>query len=304
MKVLVADDDLVSRLMVQSAVESLGHDCLSAADGEQAWQALSYFHADVVITDWMMPGMDGLELCRRIRANDIGAYTYVILVTSLGERDNVLSGMEAGADDYLAKPLEPFDLETRLIAARRVTTLHAELARYRGELARLACTDPLTQLRNRLSLADDLAAVHARSQRYGRRYAMAMCDVDFFKGYNDTDGHQAGDATLRAVAESLAKQTREGDGCYRYGGEEFLLVLLEQTLPAAGVAAERARRAVGNLALDYPATPAGMVTISIGVAAFEPGDDVKPEDVLEQADVALYQAKATGRNKVVLAHTG
>lgn len=239
MKVLVADDDLVSRLMVQGAVESLGHECVAAADGKQAWQRLSQFPADVVITDWMMPGMDGLELCRRVRAQELGTYAYVILVTSLGERDNVLSGMQAGADDYLTKPLETFDLETRLIAAARVTSLHAELARYRDDLARLACTDPLTQLRNRLSLGKDLAAVHAHSQRYGRSYALAMCDIDFFKGYNDNYGHQAGDTALRAVAESLAKQTRQGDGCYRYGGEEFLLVLAEQTMASAGVAAER-----------------------------------------------------------------
>ncbi len=243
--------------------------------------------------------MDGLELCRRIRAQDLGTYAYVILVTSLGDRDNVLSGMQAGADDYLTKPLEPFDLETRLIAATRVTSLHAELARYRDDLARLACTDPLTQLRNRLSLGDDLAAVHAQSQRYGRSYALAMCDVDFFKAYNDSLGHQAGDQALRAVASALNSEIREGDMVYRYGGEEFLVILPEQDLAAATIAAERLRRAVEALALPHPASPASpVVTVTIGVAGFESGVPRSGEEVLKASDEVLFRAKSAGRNQV------
>jgi PleD family two-component response regulator len=139
-------------------------------------------------------------------------------------------GVGEGADDYLVKPVDLFDLRSRLIAAQRVTGLHAELARHRAEVAHLARHDPLTQLGNRRSLDEDLTVLHARSLRYGRSYGLAICDIDCFKAYNDTVGHQAGDRALAAVAATIARQVRAGDGVYRYGGEEFVLVLPEQTL--------------------------------------------------------------------------
>ncbi|MDP9442242.1 MAG: diguanylate cyclase [Actinomycetota bacterium] len=300
MKVLVADDDLVSRLMLQGAVEDLGHECLVAADGNKAWGLLAEASPDVLITDRMMPGIDGLELCRRVRNAPGATYTYVVLATSLGDRHEVLRGMEAGADDYLTKPLEPFDLETRLVAARRVTSLHAEMAGYRAELARLASTDGLTGLRNRRSLDHDLATLHRRSRRYRRSYCVAMCDVDFFKAYNDRCGHSAGDEVLRAVAAALSTRAREDDGVYRYGGEEFLLLLPEQTRESGTVAAERLRHAVEALALPHPGgAPGGVVTVSVGVAAFVPEQDRSVAELLGEADAALYRAKAAGRNRVV-----
>lgn len=298
MRVLVADDDLVSRLMLQAAVEGLGHECLVARDGTRAWALYVEHGPDVLITDQMMPGVDGLELCRRIRDHQGSSYTYIVLATSLAGRADVLAGMEAGADDYLTKPLDPFDLETRLVAARRVTALHAELDRYRRDLAHLACTDPLTQLRNRLSLDGDLAAIHARSQRHGRPYAVAMCDVDHFKSYNDTLGHQAGDQALHAVAAALTAQLRQGDVVYRYGGEEFLVIMPDQDLAAGTTAAERLRRAVEDLGLAHPASPtAGVVTVSIGVAA-STGVGQAGVELLKASDDALYRAKSAGRNRV------
>lgn len=302
MRILAVDDEQVSRLVLQGLVESLGHECLIAEDGDEAWQLIGDTSPDVVITDWMMPGTDGMELCRRIRARTDGSYIYVIVATSLTERDNVLRGMEAGADDYLTKPLNQFDLETRLVAAKRVTTLLAELARYRAELARLARTDPLTQLRNRLSLGDDLAELHARARRYGRSYCLAMCDVDRFKAYNDTFGHQAGDKMLREVGDTLGTAIRQGDLLYRYGGEDFLMVLPEQTAHLAARAAERARAALESLGVAHGgAAPGDVVTISVGLAAFDPDGNMTSDDVLRHADTALYEAKAAGRNRVVLA---
>jgi PleD family two-component response regulator len=188
MKVLVVDDDPLSRLVVQTAVERLGHEPTAAEDGEAAWLCFNHDKPDVLITDLMMPGVDGLELCRRVRADVRAGYTYIILATALGEREDVVRGMEAGADDYLVKPVGPFDLQARLIAAQRVTLLHAELARHRADLAHLARHDPLTQLGNRRSLDEDLEVLHARSQRYGRSYCLAICDVDRFKAYNDLYG--------------------------------------------------------------------------------------------------------------------
>jgi diguanylate cyclase (GGDEF)-like protein len=301
MKVLVVDDDVVSRLMLQGTIEALGHECLVADNGEQGWDLFVHTDPDVVITDWVMPGMNGIDLCRRIRAEFDRPYTYIVVATSLVERDEVLEGMAAGADDYLTKPLEPFDLEVRLVAAERVTSLHAELGRYRADLARLASTDPLTQLHNRLSLAEALDSLHARSERYGRGYCLAMCDVDLFKAYNDVAGHQAGDDVLRRVGATLAGLAREADSVFRYGGEEFLLLLPEQSMRSAAVVGERIRRAVEDLGVEHPTAASGVLTISVGVAAFAPGDAASSTDVLKAADVALYEAKDAGRNRVALA---
>ena len=307
MRVLVADDDPGSRMVVEAVIEGLGHQCDLAEDGQRAWSRFQECRPDVFITDWLMPGVDGLELCRRVRADENPGYTYVILATSMGERQDVRRGLEAGADDNLVKPVEPFDLETRLVVARRVTALHAELgesqSRLEGlnaELARLACTDPLTQLRNRLSLGRDLAVVHARASRYGSPYCLAVFDVDHFKAYNDTYGHQAGDEALRMVAETLMGTLREADSVYRYGGEEFLAVLPEQDLGPGTIAGERVRLAVEGRRLPHLAGGVeGVVTVSAGVAAWRPGDQVSPEEVLKAADSALYQAKSAGRNLVV-----
>ena len=302
MRILVVDDEPISRLLVQAAVDWLGHQWIAADDGEAAWRCVSQDKPDVLITDLMMPRVDGLELCRRVRANAQTSYTYIILVTVLGDRQDIVRGMDAGADDYLVKPLRLFDLQARLIAAQRVTDLHAELDRHRAQLAHLARHDPLTGLGNRRSLDEDLEVLHARSQRYGRGFALAMCDIDCFKSYNDTHGHLAGDQALRAVAATIAGEVRGGDSVYRYGGEEFLLVLPEQTLDTALVAVERVRSAVQRLAIPQPAAgPGGTLTLSAGIAAFDPGEAPTAEELLQRADAALYRAKAAGRNQIALA---
>jgi diguanylate cyclase (GGDEF)-like protein len=287
---------------VQAAVDQLGHQWTAAEDGEAAWRCFNQDKPEVLITDLLMPGVDGLELCRRVRADTRAGYTYIILVTVLGDRQDVVRGMEAGADDYLIKPLHLFDLQARLIAAQRVTDLHAELDRHRAQLAHLARHDPLTGLGNRRSLDEDLEVLHARSQRYRRGFALAMCDIDRFKAYNDTHGHQAGDQALRAVAATIAQELRGSDNVYRYGGEEFLLVLPEQNLDTALVAVERVRSAVERLAIPQPAVgPGGILTLSAGIAAFGPGAATTAEELLQQADAALYRAKSAGRNQLARA---
>jgi diguanylate cyclase (GGDEF)-like protein len=302
MRILVVDDEPLSRHVLQAAAEQLGHEWTGAENGEAAWQCFTQDKPDVLITDLLMPEVDGLELCRRVRADTRAGYTYIILVTVLGERQDVVRGMEAGADDYLIKPVQLFDLQARLIAAQRVTNLHAELARHRAELAHLARHDPLTGLGNRRSMDEDLEVLHARSQRYGRGFAVAMCDIDRFKAYNDIHGHQAGDQALRAVAATIAGEVRLGDGVYRYGGEEFLLILPEQTLDTALVAVERVRRAVERLAIPQPAGgPGGILTLSAGIAAVGPEGATTAEELLHRADAALYRAKAAGRNQIALA---
>jgi diguanylate cyclase (GGDEF)-like protein len=301
MKVLVADDDPGSLLVARAAVERAGHQCVTAADGDEAWALYLEHQPDVVVTDWMMPGLDGLALCRAIRARDADLYTYIVLLTSQGSRNDVLAGLEAGADDYVTKPLDPFILHARLLVALRVTTLHADLAHYRKVLSQQARTDPLTGLHNRLKLSEDLEQLHARSQRYTEEYCLAMCDVDNFKSYNDIYGHQAGDLALRAVALALVDAARKSDGVYRYGGEEFLLVLPNQSQLAAKAFVERALDCVRNLAITHSGDPMGQLTLSAGIAAFSPNHRSDAGTLLGKADAALYAAKAAGRNRVELA---
>ncbi len=294
MKILIADDDQISRMITKAAVEQSGHECIVAVDGDSAWQLYKEHSPEAVVTDLMMPGLNGLDLCRAIRAAEEDRYTYVILVTSHGSRKDVLAGMEAGADDYVTKPLDPFSLHIRLLAAHRITSLHADLARYRSALTEQARTDPLTKLHNRLKLAEDLGTLD-------RDYCLAMVDVDNFKSYNDIYGHQAGDAALIAIASTLAGEVRKSDGVYRFGGEEFLLVLRDQQADDARMVMERVRSAVQDLRIEHSGDPDGVLTISAGISAFTDGHRAGTEQLLREADLALYAAKASGRNRVSLA---
>jgi diguanylate cyclase (GGDEF)-like protein len=300
LRVLVADDDAGCRLVLRASVEQLGHECRVAADGDEAWRLFQEAQPDVLITDWMMPGLNGPELCRQVRQHSEDGYTYVILATALGEHENVLEGMEAGADDYLTKPISPFDVRARLVAATRVTELHKELDRLHAELTAQARTDALTGLGNRLRLHEDLEATHDRAVRYGLSYCVAICDIDDFKQFNDTYGHQAGDDALRKIGEVLNHERRSGDCAYRYGGEEFLIVLAGQSLAEAVVVLERIRNAVEALAIPHRTSRADhVVTISAGVSAWEHEQLDTPATVLARADNALYQSKATGRNRII-----
>ncbi len=293
MDVLIADDDPGTRLLVSAAVEQLGHRCTVAEDGGDAWRRYQELLPDVVITDWQMPGMDGTELAEAIRGLAGAPYAYVVVLTGAADEDAARRTMEVGADDLLLKPLDVAQLERKLIAAGRVTALHRRM----HDDAR---QDTLTGLANRLRLAEDLEALCGRVARYGHVYSAALFDIDGFKGYNDSAGHRAGDEVLRKVAGELEQQIRTGDALYRYGGEEFLVLLPEQPIEAAALAAERLRAAVEALALPHPA--GGMVTVSAGVAAL--GDNgCKPDELFELADQALYRAKEGGRNRVEL-HEG
>lgn len=308
MRVLIAEDSAVARIMLKRALTTLGHDCMIAEDGTAAWELFVRHGADVVISDWMMPGMDGDELCRRVRERSAGSYAYFILLTSLDDQGHVLEGMEAGADDYLKKPFDVDDLKATLIAATRVTGLHERLRAQQDEMEKLnrrlfeeSRRDPLTGLGNRNALREGLAQQRDRSEHYGHDYSLVLCDVDKFKAYNDTVGHLGGDDVLGALAGVLTGELRGGDSVYRYGGEEMLVVLPEHSLDSAARVAERLRAAVEGLAIPHVAGGRGVVTISAGVAHLEQSDDADPEAVLKRADQALYSAKARGRNRVEIA---
>jgi two-component system, cell cycle response regulator len=307
MRILVAEDDAATRLVLQAAVKSLGHDCVVAASGEEAWRLFETVDVEAVISDRMMPGMDGIELCRRIRACERDTYTYFIFLTAFDKKADFLSGMEAGADDYLVKPLDVDDLRMRLFVASRVTSLHRKLSEQSAQLERLnrrlfnqSRTDPLTELGSRLKLSEDLETIYARADRYGHSCCAVMCDVDFFKAYNDSKGHLAGDEVLKAVSRALMNTARSGDQVYRYGGEEFLILLPEQSLDDGLAAAERYRQAIEALAIPHDSNPPdNIVTISAGVAVLTHAEGKSVSAWLNEADAALYRAKQLGRNRVV-----
>jgi diguanylate cyclase (GGDEF)-like protein len=300
-RILVAGVEPASRLMVQMALRDLGHECHTASDGAEAWEAFRTIRPEVVVSDWMMPGLTGLELCRKIQAYTPGGHTYFIMVTRQEAHDQIVEGMTAGADDYLVKPVHADDLEVPLIAAARVMSLHRQLAKLEelnNELSAISLRDSLTGLGNRMALDEDLVQLEARVMRYGHRYCIALLDVDHFKSYNDTYGHQAGDEALRAVAEQFKEQARKGDAVYRYGGEEFLCIFPEQSLATAAVAVQRIRSGLERLAIPHADNHLGVLTLSAGLAVLDAGRTRSVGEVLKEADEALYRAKQLGRNRV------
>jgi two-component system, cell cycle response regulator len=304
--VLVVDDDEAARELGQAVVERLGHRCRTALDGDEALRMIADREVDVIVSDWDMPGMSGAELCRRTRSRgDNAPYTYFILVTAFKDRAHMLGGMAAGADDYQRKPLNVDDLEGRLISAGRVVLLHRRLAAQAADLRESSAllyvasrTDALTGAGNRLALDEELENLLTRAERYGNRASLAICDLDFFKGYNDHFGHVAGDAALRLVAGAMRAALRSVDLVYRYGGEEFVVVLVEQSLEPTECAMDRLREAIERLGVHSPAT-GGALTMSVGVAELDRSLDRTPADWLRRADAALYEAKAAGRNRVM-----
>ena len=311
MRILLAEHDRASRLIAEATLRRLGHECHTVCDGVQAWDAFRSGAHDVVISDLSLPGLTGLELCRKIREHTPRGYTYFILCSGHDGLDDILGGMNAGADEYLTKPLDGDDLQAHLISAVRVTSLHRQLADQRIELERLndeltaiGLRDPLTGLGNRRALTEDLALLEARVSRYEHRYCLALLDVDHFKAYNDIYGHQAGDQILQTVAAGVRDRARPGDSLYRYGGEEFLCVLPEQSPAMALLATERMRTGLEELAIPHAGSSLGVLTLSAGVAILDAGEARSADEVLKDADEALYRAKRLGRNRVESATPG
>lgn len=307
MRVLIAEDDPLSGRLLQRAVDKFGYESQLARDGKEAWRLFTSGEVEVIISDWTMPDLDGVELCRRVREYTGASYTYFIFMTAHNSKEYFLTGMEAGADDYLLKPVDLTELKVSLIAAERVTSLHrklnsqkAELERLNLELSEQARRDPLTHLFNRLRLREDFEEIRNLMDRYGHRFAFALCDIDHFKAYNDHYGHLAGDDALRAVAGAISEQCRASDLAYRFGGEEFLVIFPEQSIPEAVTVAERLREAVEAVNILHEAKdPPGVLTISVGVSACDHEMPKHPEVLVKEADVALYHAKTSGKNRVI-----
>jgi two-component system cell cycle response regulator len=303
LKVLVVEDDDDLRSQLKRVVEDMGYACIAASNGEEAWSLHNVDPFDVVLSDWMMPKMDGLELCRKVRDKDGEPYTYFILLTGLADKAHIAKGFREGADEYVTKPVDIDELNARMTSAARVTALKRGLLKENAVLRsdsqrslRIARIDALTGVGNRLRLSEDLAVDRARALRYGSPSCIALCDVDFFKQYNDHFGHVAGDDVLRRVAGALRENLRGADAIYRYGGEEFLVLLPEQTVASARTAMDRMRHAVKNMRIaTAPWTPGGVITISVGIAPLSTNDQTE-QAWIRRADMALYRAKSHGRN--------
>lgn len=256
----------------------------------------------LAVLDWMMPGLDGLEVCRRVRRLRREPYTYILLLTAKAQREDIIAGLEAGADDYLTKPFDVHELQVRLRAGKRILDLQTKLIAAREELRAQATHDMLTGLWNRAAIFDLLRREVARAERGGVPVSVIMADVDHFKRVNDVHGHLVGDVVLREVARRVQMTLRPYDEVGRYGGEELLLILPRCDARQAVQVAERLRRCVAEAPID---TPEGQiaVTASFGVATHAGGTAADMQTLLRAADGALYSAKQKGRNCVVL-HTG
>ena len=292
MRILVAEDQPTCAQFLRRVLEHLGHEVDLVPDGEAAWQAIAETEANLLISDWVMPRLDGLELCRRIRAARLNHYIYIILLTAKDRREDLIAGLRAGADDFLTKPPDHDELAVRLEVAARILAVHAELARKNAVLESLAVTDALTTLANRRAFDAELSREVAVANRTGALLSLIMLDVDFFKRYNDDFGHPAGDEVLRAVGNAIRASIRGTDVAARYGGEEFAVLLPRTDMSSAVRVGERIR-----IEIATNSNLLRRVTASLGVATLAPGGDLA--SLVNQADKALYRAKQTGRDRVL-----
>ena len=301
MKVLIAEDDSLLRQMLRGALAAAGHQLITAANGLDAWEMLQREHVRMLIVDWMMPGLDGPELIRRIRGAGWPGYTYIILLTAKTGRDDVVEGLNAGADDYVTKPFQQDELLARMGVGTRILELETRLSESLEREEALATRDSLTGLPNRRALYDRARAELNRAEREKRSVGVIMLDIDHFKLINDRFGHAAGDEALRRVAEVLQKSKRDYDYTGRWGGDEFLTILPGTSMLQAGLVAERIRASIDMVRLEVGGADTVELRSSLGVACASPATSpIGIDDLLNQADGALYRAKADGRNRVCL----
>lgn len=294
-RILVIEDDLFSQTTLKDTLERFGYSVALAGDGREALELCQHEHFPIIITDWVMPEMDGLAFCRAMRAVPSENYSYILLLTSLDKKGELIAGLEAGADEYLVKPVHEVELEARLKAARRLLDLESSLKQ-------LALHDQLTGAFNRGYLDRQLSKEIQRSWRYSHPLSIIMCDIDHFKAVNDCYGHQAGDLVLKELVRLVNRTIRyENDWVARYGGEEFVIILPETPPAGCLIVAERIR----NLIAATPVMVQGgaiTVTVSFGAITIENStrfEEMTLDAILGKADECLYRAKETGRNRVV-----
>jgi diguanylate cyclase (GGDEF)-like protein len=311
--ILMIDDNPTKRYALKAILEPLGFPIVEASSGLEGLRCLMLQDFAVILLDIRMPVMDGFETAALIRQRKKSELTPIIFITAHNKDEFETADHYAeGAVDFILAPVAPDELRAKVkvfaslfskaadlaAEAQAVQTASDELGVLNRELTAIARRDSLTGLRNRRALAEDLALHESHALRYGHSYCLAVLDVDHFKSYNDTFGHQAGDEILQLVAAQLTELLRDGDTLYRYGGEEFLTIFPEQSLESGGFAVERMRAGIEALGLPHPTAVGGVLTFSAGLALLEAGSRRSSREVLKEADDALYRAKALGRNRV------
>jgi two-component system cell cycle response regulator len=298
LKALIADDNAGFRQLIERMLKKWGYDVVAVGNGLEALEILQGPDPPIlVILDWMMPGMDGVEVCRRVRELNREPYIYILLLTAKDTAEELVEGMEAGADDYLRKPVDSHELRVRVRAGRRILDLQAEVVRGREALRRQATRDALTDLWNRAAMFDILKRELQRARRESSVLSLIMADLDHFKQVNDRLGHAAGDAVLQEFARRMTGCIRPYDAPCRYGGEEFLIVLPGCDLTDATTRAEEIRAAIAAPAFQIPEGTLN-VTCSLGVTASPGQAGFDAAALIHEADEALYAAKNSGRNRV------
>jgi diguanylate cyclase (GGDEF)-like protein len=301
MKILIADDDPVSSRLLYRLLVKWGYEVIAAHDGAEAWEVLKAENAPrVALLDWMMPGIDGLEICRRVRSRSGQPYVYIMLLTANDKVGNLVEGLESGADDYLTKPFHPQELRARLRVGLRMLDLEGRLVEARESLRFKASHDSLTTIWNRGAIIEMLERELSRARRDGSSVGILLADIDHFKRVNDTRGHLVGDEVLRAVTGRLKGEVRSYDSVGRYGGEEFLILLPGCDNPKLTTKAEQLVKVVERSSIG---TSTGTVAVTISVGGIASGDCPHAEvtKLLRAADTALYRAKVSGRNRSEMA---
>lgn len=301
MKILIADDEAVSRRLLEKILQRAGYDVLAVGDGRRAVEELT--RADgpkLALLDWMMPDLDGTAVCREVRKHQENAYVYIVLLTAKESKQDIVTGLESGADDYLIKPVDAEELTARLRTGERILLLESKLVEAREEMRFKATHDALTGLWSRGIIMDHLQRELSRSNREQGCTAVLLGDIDYFKHVNDSYGHGAGDDVLREVARRLSASVRSYDFVGRYGGEEFLIVLSNCEPKFAFNRAEEMRKAIGGEPIQT-ASGGISVTMSLGLLTSRDWGTQPVEKLLSEVDAALYAAKAAGRNCVRVA---
>ena len=298
-KVLVADDSAVSRKLVELTLHEKQYSLVFAESGREALDLFAEHRPALVIVDWIMPDLTGLEICQHIRSRPQASYTYIILLTGKSEKESVVEGLAAGADDYLTKPFHHEELIARVGVGLRIIGLQREIEAKNLLLKELALTDALTSLPNRRAIEDWATRQLSGAARYGFSFWVALADLDHFKTVNDTYGHDAGDAVLKAFSEILRSNSRQSDICGRIGGEEFLLVLTHTTEENAKLLIDRVRVQLEGTQFNFDGSSL-KVTASFGLAGFAGTRAPDFNRLVAQADAALYSAKRQGRNRLEL----
>ncbi len=301
MRILIAEDDATSRNLLSRILTQWGYEVTSTSDGAAAWRELQKDDApQLAILDWERPEIDGVELCRLVLERNTTNPPYLILLTAREGTQDIVTGLDAGANDYLGKPFNRDELRARLGVGRRFAELHAKLLETQQTLEALARTDPLTGSMNRRAILERLNQEIARASREKTMLGVGLIDIDHFKDVNDEHGHAAGDLVIRALAHRSIHAMRPYDGFGRFGGEEFLVVVPLAGFSDVGVVLDRVRRAIEESAVEVEGHSIA-VTVSIGGAM---GNGQSADELIKAADEALYQAKARGRNRVVMSSLG